>query len=393
MAQVQFGIDQLLETPGLFPGRLGLVTNDAARPALRPDLSSRVALQQAGFKLVCLFSPEHGLNATAADGAAVTDGHDPATGLPIVSLYGERMHPSSETLAGLDAVLFDIPDVGARFYTYIWTLSHMLEACAAAGLPLVVLDRPNPLGGDWTAVEGPELDTERFGSFIGRAAMPIRHSLTVGEFALLWNRERHLHARLQVIPCRGWTRTMLWPDTQLPFVPPSPAITSYDAVLCYPGLCLFEATNLSAGRGTNLSFQAVGAPWLSPAEVIRVFNSAGLPDAVAETAVLTFAVPPYAGTHCPAVRLCPTNPRAFRPVRAGLFLLAAVINTHRSHFRWKSYPTAANPGGEHHFERLVGQAGIRETLEESPLDLAERVRARTAAPGWRERVEGCLLYT
>ena len=392
MSRVLFGIDQVLTTPGLLGGRLGLVTNDAARTALDAQVCSRVALQRAGFKLVRLFSPEHGLDANAADGAAVDDGIDTLTGLPVVSLYGERMRPPRETLADLDAVVFDVPDIGARFYTYIWTLWHVLEACAGAVVPLVVLDRPNPLGGDLAAVEGPILDVARFGSFLGRAAIPIRHSVTVGELARLWNAERKLDANLQVVPCCGWTRAMHWPDTGLPFVQTSPAIASYESALLYPGLCLFEATNLSVGRGTELSFQAIGAPWLNAAEVARAFNALGLPGVRAEATTFTPLSPPHAGRGCQAVGLRVTAPDVSRPVRTGLHLLAAVIALHREHFLWARYPTAANPIGEAHFERLVGQAGLRELLEKNPPDFHKQVEARISAPDWAERVRDTLLY-
>lgn len=393
MIQVRFGIDQVLGKPDLLKGRLGLVTNDAARTALDSNLKSRVALQRAGFNLVRLFAPEHGLGVDAADGAAVRDDFDAQTGLPVVSLYGEKLRPPRDTLTDLDAVLFDLPDIGARFYTYIWTLSHVLEACAEAGVPLVVLDRPNPLGGDLAAAEGPILDVARFGSFVGRAPIPIRHSLTVGELALLWNAELKLDAQLHVVPSSGWTRAMLWPDTGLPFIQTSPAIASYEAALLYPGLCLFEATNLSVGRGTLLSFQAIGAPWLKASEVAHAFNKAALTGIRAEATYFLPSLPPHANTSCSAVRLIVAESRDFHPVRAGLHLLAATIAAHRREFHWASYPTAANPSGEDHFERLIGQAGIRENLEASPPDLAELIDSWAAAPGWRKRVTSCLLYT
>jgi len=392
MGQVLFGIDQVLATPGLLNGRLGLVTNDAARTALDARVHSRVALQRAGFKLVRLFSPEHGLGADALDGAAVDDAFDPLTGLPVVSLYGERMRPPRETFADLDAVVFDIPDIGARFYTYIWTLWHVLEACAEAGLPLVVLDRPNPLGGDLAAAEGPMLDVARFGSFVGRAAIPIRHSLTVGELVQLWYAEGKLGANLQVVPCCGWTRAMHWPDYGLPFVQTSPAIASYESALLYPGVCLFEATNFSVGRGTPLSFQAVGAPWLDAARAAQVFNALELPGVRAEATAFTPSLPPHAGTTCSAVRLLVTGPCVFRPVRTGLHLLPTMLEMHRQDFHWATYPTAANPSGAEHFERLIGKVGVREVLEENPPDLAARVKEWTAVPGCPERVKHALIY-
>ena len=417
MSGVSFGIDRVLAAPDLLRGKLGLVTNDAARTAADSQLHSRLALQHAGFELVRLFSPEHGIAANAADGTAVADAIDPLTGLPIVSLYGERMRPPRESLTDLDAMLFDVPDIGARFYTYIWTLSHVLEACADAGVPLVVLDRPNPLSGDLAAAEGPILDTEKFSSFVGRAAIPIRHSLTMGELAQLWNAEWKLNAKLRIIRCAGWQRAMHWPDTGLPFVPTSPAITSYEAALLYPGLCLFEGTNLSVGRGTPLAFHGVGAPWLRAREVVGRFNECslgperrspirhesdtithragsetGAPPIAAEAASFIPQLPPYIGERCEAVRLLVHDAKAFRPVAAGLRLMATIIELHREEFRWAQYPTAANPGGEGHFERLVGRAGIRETLEADSADLDARVKEWTEATGWRDRVRCALLY-
>lgn len=392
MNGIQFGIDRLLASPERVTGRVALVTNDAARTARDSELHSRVALQRTGLNLVRLFSPEHGIAASAADGAVVADGVDPLTGLPVVSLYGERMRPPRESLADLDAVLFDIPDIGARFYTYIWTLSHVLEACAEAGVPLIVLDRPNPLSGDLAAAEGPMLDTEKFASFVGRAAIPIRHSLTVGELAQLWNAEWKLNAKLQVIRCEGWQRAMHWPDTGLPFVQTSPAIASNEAALLYPGICLFEGANLSVGRGTLFSFQAVGAPWLRAEETAERFNALALAGVVARAERFTPTLAPYAEMQCNAVCLVVSEPRAFRPVAAGLLLLATVIELHRDYFRWAKYPTVANPGGEGHFERLIGRVGIREVLEDGPARLSDCVREWTFVPNWTARVKDVLLY-
>lgn len=392
MTRVAFGIDRLLAEPGLVSGRIGLVTNDAARTAVDPQLHSRVALQRAGIRLIRLFSPEHGLTAGAPDGAAVADGVDPLTNLPVISLYGERLRPPRESLADVDAVLFDIPDVGVRFYTYIWTLSHVLEACAEAGVPLVVLDRPNPLSGGLDAAEGPVLDVENLSSFVGRAAIPIRHSLTVGELARLWNAEWKLNVALQVIRCAGWQRAMHWPDTGLPFVATSPAITRYEAALVYPGLCLFEATNLSVGRGTPFSFQAIGAPWLRAEETAERFNRISPFEVAAQSIRFRPTTAPHSDMLCPGVQLLVKDAQGFRPVAAGLLLLATVIESHREHFRWAKYPTAANPNGEGHFERLIGKLGIRETVERGMAEVHPRVRTWTGATGWRDRVNSILLY-
>jgi uncharacterized protein YbbC (DUF1343 family) len=393
MQSVSFGIDQLLSSPRLIGQRVGLVTNDAARRARDSAVRSRVALQQAGFNLVRLFSPEHGLGASAADGAAVADGRDPLTALPVISLYGEHPRPARETLADLDAVLFDLPDIGARFYTYIWTMSHVLEACAEADVQFIVLDRPNPLGGELAAAEGPMLDTENFSSFVGRASIPVRHGLTMGEFAQLLNTEWKLNAKLQVVACSGWKRSMRWPDTGLPFVPTSPAIPDYETALLYPGICLFEATNLSAGRGTATPFQVIGAPWLNAKAIVENFHSAEVHGLSAAEFPFTPQQSAFAGIHCQGVRLRIEDEGCVRPVAAGLHLLAAVISSHGGDFQWANYPTAANPSGEGHFERLIGRAGIRNVVEECPPNLNQHIRCWTSTVGWAERTRRFLLYS
>ena len=185
---------------------------------------------------------------------------------------------------------------------------------------------------------------------------------------------------------------MHWPDIRLPFVQTSPAIASYEAALLYPGLCLFEATNLSVGRGTGLSFQAIAAPWLKAVEIVQAFNACDLPGVRLEATAVQPFLAPYTGVDCSAVRLQITDSRALRPVEAGLRLLGMVIALHRQHFQWTRYPTAANPTGEGHFERLIGMMSIREALDENPPDLAERVKAWTTAPGWQERVRNALIY-
>ncbi|HNQ74536.1 MAG TPA: DUF1343 domain-containing protein [Verrucomicrobiota bacterium] len=391
MHAIRFGLDQWLTTP---PDgrRFGLVTNAAAFTAQSPQRPGRRALQEAGFHLVRLFAPEHGLFVRAADGAPVADGYDPLTRLPVVSLYGERMRPAPESLVDLDAVLFDLPDVGTRFYTYLWTLSHVLEACAAAGIPLILLDRPNPLGGDLSAAEGPVLDVQTTASFLGRAAIPIRHSLTLGELARLWNFEQQLHAPLEVVACAGWQRSLRWPATGLPFVPPSPAMPSYESALLYPGLGLFEATNLSVGRGTPLPFQVIGAPWLQAPALVTQFQSQPLPGLTVAPCTFTPTQNPHAGIPCAGVRLHIRQDGCVRPVAAGLRLLQAVIHCPQSRFQWAAYPTAANPEGTGHFERLIGRVDLREALMQPAIHGNASIDDWTRAPGWAERTQPHRLY-
>ncbi|HEY8469010.1 MAG TPA: DUF1343 domain-containing protein [Longimicrobiales bacterium] len=387
-------MDRLAADARLVAGakRLGLVTNDAARTAADAGRLSRTALLDAGVPIVRLFSPEHGLSAAAPDGAAAPGGTDPVTGLPVVSLYGERMQPAPESLEGLEGVLVDLPDIGARCYTYVWTMTHVVDACAEAGLPVWILDRPNPLGGALAAVEGPMLEPEHR-SFIGRHTIPLRHGLTLGELARLWQRERCPAAAVRVIACEGWRREQLWPDTGLPFVATSPAIRRFDAALLYPGLCLFEATNLSVGRGTDSPFEVVGAPWLDAAAVAARLAARQPPGVVVTAGAFTPEADPYAGQRCEAVRITVQDPAHVRPVALGLALLADIAEHHRGVFAWARYPTAANPTGAGHLERLAGTGAIRRAIDAAPNDVDSAIIAAwTAAPGWAERWHAVRLY-
>ena len=399
------GLESSLKT-----GSWGMVTNDAARCAENAELLSRKALVDAGVPLTQLFSPEHGISRYGADGKAMDDDTDPATGLPVCSLYGRTMRPPAEMLEPLSGVIFDIPDVGSRFYTYIWTLSHVMEACAEAGRPLVVLDRVNPVGGDLCAAEGPVLDVANCGSFLGRAPIPVRHSLTAGELARWLAAHWNLELDLTVITVEGWRRTMHWPDTGLPFVPTSPAMPSYESALCYPGTCLFEATNLSAGRGTGAPFQQIGAPWLKPPEQWltdraglsccadiypagpMLFSCEILPGVRFREVTFTPDDMPWKGEACRGIRMEVTDPAAFRPVRTGLALLTAIRQHHPESFRWKTYPTAANPTGEGHFERLVGATDIRPELERDPASFLASLPERLSSTAWQKEAEPYLCY-
>jgi uncharacterized protein YbbC (DUF1343 family) len=394
MRVIRYGADRLAADPGLLAGarHVALATNDAARAAADPESRTRVVLLRAGVPLVRLFSPEHGLGATSPDGRAVGNGVDALTGLPVWSLYGERFAPPPESLADVDAVLFDIPDVGIRFYTYLWTLTHIIDACACAGAPLWMLDRPNPLSGALETVEGPVLEIDH-ASFIGRHTIPIRFALTLGEFARLWQRERRPDADVRVIPCEGWERAWTWQRTGLPFVATSPALTNPNAVLLYGGLCLFEATNLSVARGAALSFQAIGAPWLDAERVIARFHERGIEGVSAVRAGFTPTVGPHAHEICDAVRIIITNAERARPVGVGIALLADVAATHRERFAWADYPTAANPSGRGHLERLVGTSTVHSAIARAPESVDQaRIRDWTTAPGWEERWRSVLLY-
>ncbi|CAN5799102.1 DUF1343 domain-containing protein [soil metagenome] len=400
--QIQFGIDHLLsdDLPGgklnrLKQLRIGLVTNDAATTARFPAplMPSRLALQQMGVNLVALFSPEHGLAANAAEGVSVDNQRDPLTGLPVYSLYGATHRPTAEQLSMLDILLFDIPDIGARFYTYIWTLSHVLEACATQQLPLWILDRPNPLSGNLAHVEGPMLNEQQLSSFVGRWSMPVRHSLTIAELANLWNHERRLKADLTVIPVQNWQRSDSWPATLLPFIPSSPNMPTYETALLYLGLCLFEGTNLSEGRGTPTPFRVIGAPWLDAVALTAAFNALALPGILARAVHFTPYADKYRDQACQGVMLHLLDAELARPVAAGMHLLTLIRQAHPQDFEWLPAPEPIYP---QHFDRLIGQLEIREQLDtirqEDQQGHKMAIAVWTTAAGWANRSAPFLLY-
>ena len=270
------GVDVLLREPARVEGlRLGLVTNPSGVTAAgMPTWRALSGVPRA--KLVRLFGPEHGVDGGAVYMEAVGHAVHRPTGLPTVSLYGstvESLKPRREDLEDLDALVFDVADVGARYYTYAWTMMLAMEACAAARRRLVVLDRPNPIGG---AVEGAPQDPE-FLSFVGLHSIAVRHGMTLGELAYLLREEKALDVDLQVVPLRGWARDTPFSATGLPWVSPSPNIPSPATALVYPGMCLLEGTNVSEGRGTTRPFETFGAPWLESVPFADALNGRGLP--------------------------------------------------------------------------------------------------------------------
>ena len=276
-APVRPGIEVLLsDSIALVRGRrVGLITNHTGR-----DRSGTPSIDLlAGHpevELVALYSPEHGIRGSAEAGVRVAGSVDERTGLPVHSLYGETRTPTAEMLEGVEVLLFDIQDVGARYYTYLSTMALAMEAAGEHGIPFVVLDRPNPIGGD--PVQGNVLDPG-FASFVGLYPIPMRHGLTAGEFARMAVGEFGVQVELSVAVADGWRRTMPFEDTGIPWIAPSPNMPSVESALHYPGTCLFEGTPISVGRGTDRAFQLVGAPWLDGEELARRLTALQVPDA------------------------------------------------------------------------------------------------------------------
>ena len=379
---VRPGIEVLLtDSLGLVAGRrVGLVTNHTGRDRAGTSTIDLLA-DHAEVELVALYSPEHGIRGLEEAGVEVDDGIDEKTGLPVHSLYGETRKPTAESLEGVQVLLFDIQDVGARYYTYLATMTLAMEAAGEQEIPFVVLDRPNPIGGD--AVQGNVLDPA-FASFVGPYPMPMRHGLTAGEFARMAVGEFGVVATLRVVVADGWTRAMSFDETGLPWVPPSPNMPSVESALHYPGTCLFEGTPLSVGRGTDRAFQQVGAPWLDADELAIRLAALDVPGTVFLPVRFTPSNPgdgKFGGVESNGVRLVADGPE-YDPTRAALAVLAETKAMSGERWSWR----------ESHFDRLAGTNALRLALEAgaSYPELADRWGDGLA--DYLERRRPYLLY-
>jgi uncharacterized protein YbbC (DUF1343 family) len=318
---VFFGVDTLEEQHfALLAGKqVGLITNQTGVD--RNGRSTADILYHApNVKLVALFSPEHGIRGTTAEGEPIGDTIDPRTHLPVYSLYGATQRPNSQMLNSIDVLVFDMQDVGARFYTYLSTMGMCMEAAAKRNIAFMVLDRPNPAGG--VVMEGEVLDPQ-FQHFTAYYSIPVRHGMTAGEIAQWYNQKANLHVKLTVVPASGWRRDQLWSETGLPFVHPSPNIRTPTEALLYSGVGMFEATNVAVGRGTDSPFEYIGAPWMNGVVLAERLNALQLPGVRFFQAMFTPQVDLYAGHLCSGVRIDVTDPQALRPV--DLFVQAAFI--------------------------------------------------------------------
>lgn len=349
--RVKNGIDRLDKYGSLFEGkRLGLVTNPTG---VDRNLRSTVDILSKSFKLEALFSPEHGVRGNIQAGEAVSDYMDPETGIPVHSLYGENKKPSPELLDGVDSLVFDIQDIGSRYYTFTYTMAYCMEACAEAGKPFAVFDRINPVGG--TAVEGNLLDPA-FRSFVGRFPIAIRHGLTLGELAMLINSEFGIHCRLEVVRLEGWKREACFDDTDLPWVNPTPNMPSPETTFIYNGTCLFEGTNVSEGRGTTKPFEVIGAPWIDPYRLADRMNGMNLEGVLFRPAFFSPVFSKYSGEQCGGVQLHITDRHAFKPVECGVHLIYDIMDKYPDRFEWLKPEIS----GKHYFiDLLAGTDQLR----------------------------------
>jgi len=381
------GIEVLLrERAGDLQGRrIGLVTNmTGVDRALRSDIDLLAARRD--IQLVALFGPEHGVRGDVQAGGHVDSSRDAATGLPVHSLYGEHREPTPDMLRGIDLLLFDIQDVGARFYTYPYTLANVLRAARREGIPVWVLDRPNPVGG--LKVEGPVLEPAQ-ASFVGMFPIPVRHGMTIGELARLFNGEFGIGADLTVVPMRGWRRGDAEPGGAMPWVPPSPNMPTRDTALVYLGTALLEGTNVSEGRGTTRPFETLGAPFVDGRQLADALNALGLPGVRFRPTAFTPSFSKHQGRACGGVQIHVTDRDAFLPFRTGLAVVKALHDLYPEAFRFQSDAPGATPG---FFDKLAGNAWLRPAIERG--DTLDAMQARWQPElGRFEAVRGrYLLY-
>jgi uncharacterized protein YbbC (DUF1343 family) len=372
---VRPGIDVFLEhLPADLRGkRVGLITNSSAIDRAGVSDIDRIAGHD-GLRLVALLAPEHGIRGEAEAGAAVGDERDAKTGVPVHSLYqAEGRGPTPAMLDGVDVLVYDLQEVGGRTWTYVSTMALSMQAAAKRGIPFVVLDRPNPIGGE--IVEGARLDPA-FTSFVGMYPIPARHGMTVGELAALFNRQHGIGADLIVVKAANWRRSQWRDDTGLPWVNPSPNLRSLAALISYPGTVYFEGTNLTEGRGTERPFEQIGAPWLRAPDIAEAMNAQRLPgvrfDAI--TMAVAAKAAKFPGETIPGIRFVVTDRQTYRPVRTALLLIDTIKRRQPDRFAWG--PSIDRLTGSDKARRAIDEGRLAPLLEEWDRDAAEFVRLR-----------------
>ncbi|MGD8343790.1 MAG: DUF1343 domain-containing protein [Desulfobacterales bacterium] len=371
MATVQTGLEHFLESPPKWvtDTRLGLLCNPASVDSKFSH--ARLLIQQRfADKLKALYSPQHGFYAEKQDNMIESaDGVDPVLNLPVYSLYAETRKPTPSMLDSIDVLLVDLQDVGTRVYTFIYTLSYCLEAARALNKKVVVLDRPNPINGQ--TVEGNCLQPD-YRSFVGRYALPMRHGLTIGELAKLFNEHFKIGCDLEIIPMKGWRRSMFLKQTGLPWVAPSPNLPTPVSTMVYPGQVLWEGTNVSEGRGTTQPFELFGAPYLNLEKIVASIADDSIPGAVLRPVLFEPIANKWQMQPCRGFQIHITDPQQYRPYETSLRLLQAIICHHKKEFEWTpppyEYETRQLP-----IDLIIGDRQIRKRLENmDPIDrLAE----------------------
>lgn len=355
--EFKLGVEVLLdEQKDLIKGqRVGLITNPTGVDQTLNSIVDRL-YNDPDVELTALYGPEHGVRGDAQAGEYVEYYIDEATGLPVYSLYGKTRKPTPEMLEDVDVLLFDIQDVGTRFYTYIYTMAYAMEAAQENDIKFIVLDRPNPLGGQ--KVEGPVLDP-KYASFVGNYPIPLRHGMTVGELATLFNEEFEIGADVTVVKMNGWKRNMYYHDTPLQFVLPSPNMPTFETTLVYPGAALIEGTNISEGRGTTKPFEFIGAPFVNSTEFAAELNDLNLPGVTFRAASFTPTFSKHSGNLSHGVQIHVTNKQPFNPIETGLHIVKTLHDMYPEEFEFRE----ENNQGISFFDNLIGNGWVREAIE------------------------------
>jgi len=381
MQQVISGIDAFLQGPQMNKNsRFAIVTNNAAFTSDR--ILSRLALVKRGFNLIKIFSPEHGISVKGADGSYQKDSIDIKTAVPIISLYGDRLMPTEEDLKDIDIVLFDIPDVGCRFYTYLWTMTYVMEACVKHNKQLIILDRPNPIGGNLEMAEGPMLDETNCASFIGRWSIPIRHSCTLGELATYFSNKRIKGLDLKIVPIKNWSRGRVTND----FYPTSPAIQNISTALVYPGMGLLEGINVNEGRGADKPFLQFGTPWINVEELQMEMKNKKIAGIGTKPCSYLPADSLYKNEKCYGLELTVTDANKFHPVAFVINLISALFKLYPLLIKERAYVTNVNPSGGGHLDKLLG---IKSAFK---LFISNATIETNVSDYWQEEIANSLLY-
>jgi uncharacterized protein YbbC (DUF1343 family) len=371
-AAVRLGIDVLLDSKRLRGAKVGVVANHASIDGRYRHVVDRIA-RADDVTLRAIFGPQHGFRSDVQDNMIETaHAEDAARRVPVYSLYSETREPTADMLKGLDTLVIDLQDIGARIYTYIYTMANCLRACKRHGVHAIVCDRPNPIGGE--DVEGALLRAG-FESFVGQFPIPMRHGMTIGELARLFNEAYGIGASVEVVKMEGWSRRAYWDATGLPWVMPSPNIPTLDSAIVYPGTVLFEGTMLSEGRGTTRPFELVGAPWIDAERFTDAMNALGLPGIICRPAVFEPTFQKHAKQPCGGCQVHVLDRAAFRPVLTGVALIDLFRRSNPAKYAWRQPPYEY----EHDkmpFDILAGSDVLRRQIEaETPLaDIAESWR-------------------
>ena len=380
---MKIGLDVFLEKEWqAFSGkRVGLVTNmTGVNRQLIPSID--LFHEHDGINLTALYGPEHGIRGDAKEGEEIASSIDPYTGVPVYSLYGDSKKPSREMLEETDVIVFDLQDIGARYYTYIYTMAYMMEACRDYGKQFVVLDRPNPISGE--NVEG-NLVEEGIRSFVGLYPIPNRHGMTVGELALFYKHELGIDCELTVVKMEGWERMQYFDETDQFWVPPSPNTTGIDMCTLYPGTCLVEGTNLSEGRGTTRPFEYIGAPYVEGYRLAKEFNSRKLPGLLARPVSFVPFYQKHEGRVCEGVQLHVSDRRKVESVRTGLALLETVADLYPEAFEFNEW------NGKYFFDLLAGTRSLRDKIRNKETEASLREN-QSDLERFKEKSAPYLLY-